>query len=60
MQGRWGEGGCDAFAGNEECAELVRGSDDLLQVRSPHIETLANSPALSSLSPLCFFCSGLS
>jgi|EP01047_Picozoa_sp_COSAG01_P037088 hypothetical protein len=32
-RGRWGEGGCDAFAGNEECAQVVQapGNEELLQ-----------------------------
>ena len=30
-RGRWGQGGCDAFAGNEECFEIVKESDELMQ-----------------------------
>jgi predicted TIM-barrel fold metal-dependent hydrolase len=30
-RGRWGKGGADAFAGNQECFDTVQGSDELLQ-----------------------------
>jgi predicted TIM-barrel fold metal-dependent hydrolase len=30
-RGRWGEGGCDAFAGNEECAAIVQREPALRQ-----------------------------